>query len=1358
MAKKGCKRAPEINGELSTLYLDTFQMLVQQKHLKPEVARVVTNVLYTQYESNSQIKDALDNNGSVRNSQNQHDAADVFQILNGDELVRYTAVDELDTLSIAEGIKLNTVHSVEFNDWQTAYQKAHDINTIHPQLSAYVVQRNGKYIVKASNMTPLNMVDRMNTEIEIRQMQLIESALASKGLDLKDLSFVQDTHFGKKFSTLVGWLKNTPYTAQNHPDVLMKKDIKMLVSLHQREPIIDRLITKYGDIDTLVDTYYDWYRNNITVTPTTATQLKAGMDLMSTFNGLDVDKLAQDSTDLTDQIKQNNSDYAAQQLYDKLNAKYKLGQISIETSKDRLSSISEVLAQTIKTLGHQAVALKAQGMKQASQDLYDKIRILDHDLEQKENTSGLVEFLNLAASRLHSILNDLVTQIPQGADMTFINERGTALRTAAQFLEVYQPIISSLASMNSLDRDIDITDADAQLIANEASNLQDTISDINTAVRRSIDAWARQALSLMLGENSDITIDDVMDNMKQDATWFDKMYNATKVSHIPTAVLANYIQTTRRLRTQRMVDIAARIGAIVNQVDPVTGKRSFLDTKFMYEKVETEYSTKKKPQYEYRVVSEYDWTAFNKAKGKEEARLRKRGIGGQAFDLAMERWLQWNTDEIVIPMANGAYRTERVPKMLKADNPLDKLSPAERKAYDEFIELKKDLDSMLPEFARNLYIPPQVRMSAIDQLGRGFNVWKAVKEKFEKDFIVREDEVGLGIQETDTGDIISPYTDMTGSQNVVPVNYVTKLKEQDDLLQNFAEGISLLASSAINYDTMKDIVDTVEVLGDYIIDKVSPVKEGADMAQSFTYGTKLFYERIKTGKNSRVAQIIEDQKKRLVYNDHTVEGSSAAVTKQLAVIRKITSINALTFNLFGAINNALEGYRKNLEESLVYGTHTFDLVDLEYAHFKILKDHVGKSGSILLDFFSGKKNSLGAMIMDRFDPKKEKFHEIANKKYRTNIFRKAVSKDLTMIGYSIGETLNNMPIVYAMLHHIKVDINGKQTHLADAFERIPNGDGSYRLSIKAGTRLKDTGELVTEEYLDEVARKINEVSESNHGGMSEEAMGQISSTIMGMMTLQLRRWMIGVYSNYFRGEYYDASTGKKREGAWKGIYDVTFAPMIEAAWHHMPWSDAWSKDVLTFKEELIRNYKNLQPHQRLAATRWLTATALMTVLSVLTDALLKNYYMSSKDEEWFKVLFYLLSRQKMDVASTVPDLNHIERVGDVGKSLIEIMDKPFASYSTVKTFTYPISGLPELGEEIQQGPHKGEDRYWRNIRKYYWKPGELWNRIEGLSDTDELINSLGGLNSKYSAKKEYEKLTGEEVKDKKKSGKKKNKW
>lgn len=70
----------------------------------------------------------------------------------------------------------------------------------------------------------------------------------------------------------------------------------------------------------------------------------------------------------------------------------------------------------------------------------------------------------------------------------------------------------------------------------------------------------------------------------------------------------------------------------------------------------------------------------------------------------MERWMYNNTDEIVVDPANG--RVERVPKLKKATNPLDSLSPWERKAYDEFLALKAEIDSMLPEFARSLYTPP----------------------------------------------------------------------------------------------------------------------------------------------------------------------------------------------------------------------------------------------------------------------------------------------------------------------------------------------------------------------------------------------------------------------------------------------------------------------------------------------------------------------------------------------------------------------------------------------------------------------------------------------------------------------------
>lgn len=1340
--KKGCKRAPEINGELSLLYLDLFEILTKQYKLNPQVSRQLTNVLYTQYKANDQLQDSLDNINKERNSQNEHNALDVFSALEGEKLVKYSEVAQLDTLSISEGIKLDAIHSVEFDTWREAYQKAQDINDMHKQLSAYVVQIGEKFIVKVTNITTLNMIDRVNTEIESKQMQLLDSTLSSIGANLDSISFSQGSFFGKKYNNLVEWIKNIPLTNPKH---LPKNDLKMLISLFQNEQIVDRLITKFGGIEALADLYYNWYRGNYKATPTTKTQLEAAMDLMKSFKGLDTNQLYKDSKSLTESIKQNNINYKTQKLYDQLNEKFKLGQISIETSKNELTSITKVLAQTIKSLGTQAVSLKAHGDKQASQELYDRIKLLNRDLERKQYASSLADFLSLTTVRLQDLLSNLLTIIPQGADMSFMNERWSVFRKAAQYLEIYQPIVESIANIRNLDRDIDISDQDIQALQEQASKLNGTIIEIKLATSANIDNLARQTLSLMLGEHSEITIDEVMEDMKKDATIFDRLYNATKVSHIPTAVLFNYVQTVRRKRTAKMAEIAQKISAIIHQPDPLTGETKMIDTKFMYEFIESENSSLREPKYEYQIISEYDFDAFNKAKRKQIANLRRKGYTDQSFDAAMEKWMLDNTNEIVVDKTN--QRTERVPKLKKAVNPLDNLTPRQRLIYNQFLELKGQLDSMLPEFARNLYFPPQVRMGAIDQLTQ-HGIASSLREKSEQIFKIREDEIEQRAKDTDTGEIISPYTDITGRDTVIPIHYITKLKNQESLLRNFAESISLYASSAINYSAMNEIVDTVEMLGDYLIDNVSAQKNGADLAQSFTYGTKLFYERIKTGSYSRVAKIIEDQKKKLLYNDFKLSDASDEWSKRNALIRKVTSINALTFNLFGAIHNALEGYRKNLEESLVYGTNTFDLADLEYAHLKILKDHVGKTGSLLIDFFSGQRTCIGALIMDRFDPQKEKFHQIANRKYRTNLFRKGVSKDFTMIGYSIGETLNNMPIVYAMLHHIKVDINGESTHLANAFERVDNGDGTYKLSIKKGTKLKDTGELVTEEYLDEVARKINEVSESNHGGMSEEAMGYITSTVLGAMTMQLRRWMVGVYSNYFRGEYYDASIGKRKEGAWKGIYDVSLAPIITAAWKHLPWSKDFVKDTITFKQELIKNYKSLKPYQKVAAIRWLTATSMMTVLSVLVDALIKSSYKKYKDEEWFKVLFYLLQRQKMDMSTVALDINHIERIGDIGESLIEIMDKPFASYSTIKMVTYPIQGLSEKGETIQSGPHKGEDRYWRNIRRYYWKPGELWDRIKGLEDTDELINSLGGF-KKYSAKTEYERLTGEKIKDKK---------
>jgi hypothetical protein len=47
----------------------------------------------------------------------------------------------------------------------------------------------------------------------------------------------------------------------------------------------------------------------------------------------------------------------------------------------------------------------------------------------------------------------------------------------------------------------------------------------------------------------------------------------------------------------------------------------------------------------------------------------------------------------------------------------------------------------------------------------------------------------------------------------------------------------------------------------------------------------------------------------------------------------------------------------------------------------------------------------------------------------------------------------------------------------------------------------------------------------------------------------------------------------------------------------------------------------------------------------------------------------------MDVTPTAPDLNHIVRMGQIGSSIIEIADKPYASASTVKDYYGLIANI-----------------------------------------------------------------------------------
>ena len=199
-------------------------------------------------------------------------------------------------------------------------------------------------------------------------------------------------------------------------------------------------------------------------------------------------------------------------------------------------------------------------------------------------------------------------------------------------------------------------------------------------------------------------------------------------------------------------------------------------------------------------------------------------------------------------------------------------------------------------------------------------------------------------------------------------------------------------------------------------------------------------------------------------------------------LSEATSVAALTFNVFGAINNRLEGIQQGLIEATTWGPNkTMNLEDFLWGWSVMWGNNVlsvlpgdlqtkdGKlaCGNFWKDMFSGRPSTVYGLLLQRVDPKKDEFDEILKTQFRNSKLRAAIAKsDLKFIMYSFGESLNNIPLVLGMARHKKVLLNGKEKHLTDVRTRIENSDGTYSLGIMDGVTGLDGNKIDFEKYMD----------------------------------------------------------------------------------------------------------------------------------------------------------------------------------------------------------------------------------------------------------------------------------------------------
>jgi hypothetical protein len=199
--------------------------------------------------------------------------------------------------------------------------------------------------------------------------------------------------------------------------------------------------------------------------------------------------------------------------------------------------------------------------------------------------------------------------------------------------------------------------------------------------------------------------------------------------------------------------------------------------------------------------------------------------------------------------------------------------------------------------------------------------------------------------------------------------------------------------------------------------------------------------------------------------------------------------------------------------------------------------------------------------------------------------------------------------------------------------------------------------------------------------------------------------MVEYYSRRYRKQYYDATINSWREGYYRTAGKVLLG---------------YLKDLRIFEAKAALLKSEMTDEQKANYKRFKAEMLILGALTTLSFALGEPE--DHKKEFWYRMWMYQVKRLKLDVEAATPTGALLN-----AKTLI---NSPIPAINTVNGLLYPIYGLGDIDETITRGPHKGENKYCRNFKKY---TVPFYNQIDQLSrmDEDETVFNIFDSSNKY---------------------------
>lgn len=889
--------------------------------------------------------------------------------------------------------------------------------------------------------------------------------------------------------------------------------------------------------------------------------------------------------------------------------------------------------------------------------------------------------------------------------------------------KIYNDILSRYAKQGIINGDLvdGLMDARTELLT-AVDNLNGVFKNITHDVVHDflIDHFnGGQPITVPYGPKTDsslspdvskvITLTSIMDStMNWNVSYFERMLvTAYDCGDLFVQVVALSLDSFDNKVRERMNNLNTAMQAIHREYYKATGSN---DTSFVYS---NRIENKDMPTGYF--VSKYDYPKYLKEQQEYQKHLDEyTQMGNYMKKQAMAKWEREHTQVISVAIydkdGRATIRYERVPIYTCDD--VDKLNEHQRKYYDSLMEIKKEMDFLLPQNRVALYKAPQRLMSDCveafytSNYGNKFRnackiAWNNISKFSQNDYEDLyssmttspsfKEKLKSVIKSNNKMELKQIALDFDGTPlKTVPYMYVSMLSDLSLLSRDASSSVLEYGMSAIHYSEMHKMADIYE-----LVKMISEMREHTfnTSEKILINKTAMAEEANKPNYGSHSDEMLKNFIDKRVYSLYRDDNKYHKLARN---VMRYASFSILGWNHWTSIANVTIGNHRLFNEAV--GGYYFsmgDLIKAEAIYFKLLLGRTRNAGVA----FDASKLDLISKLLNIGNKGEEELRD-------QDFFQDRVTKVLGSIfspqaGMSAGEHwIQHVPVIAMMLSYklAVTDDNGniiKETNLFDILEekKIYDDKGVHiasTLEIPKNTYTvtkDDSGNTVINEAFEIRASNspfsrfllnAGKVCQTMHGIYNRQNGPEAERYVFGKLLLMFRKHIMPMLRDNYKSIGQKSPHYNLRSDLWEEGAIATMARYTKYLFGVGPYMSMVEDENSTFAMRWKDRSKILDKYREANLRKAIFQTAMIALHFV--------YYLKGEPDRdtWFnRMLRYFLLRLGVETrASVLP-------FGDLMTLLVSPTAVTGILQNWLKVFNAMIY---HHGEKVRKGKNAGKTK------------------------------------------------------------------